>query len=224
MRIEYRGERPSIHPEAWVAPTAVLSGDVRVGAGSRVLFGAVLTAEGGPVEIGERCVVMEHAVIRGSRRHPVRIGDHVLIGPRASLSGCTVADRVFLATGATVFNGAMIERGSEVRVNGVVHLKTRVPAGSTVPIGWVAVGDPAEILPPFEHDRIWAVQQALDFPQEVFGLERGDDPAALIEAITDRYCRALGAHRDDRIVDEDPAPAPDGRRTMPETSPGGGGT
>jgi carbonic anhydrase/acetyltransferase-like protein (isoleucine patch superfamily) len=201
MQIEHEGERPTVHASAWVAPTAVLSGNAVVGADSRVLHGAVLTSEGGPVEIGSHCVVMENAVIRGTRRHPVRVGDHVLIGPRAYLSGCTVEDRVFLATGATVFNGAVVERGAEVRVNGVVHLKTRVPAGATVPIGWVAVGDPAEILPPSEHDRIWAIQEPLDFPGEVFGLERGTDQAELIAALTERYARALGRHLADGILD-----------------------
>jgi carbonic anhydrase/acetyltransferase-like protein (isoleucine patch superfamily) len=143
---------------------------------------------------------MEHAVIRGSKRHRVTVGDHVLIGPRAYLTGCTVEDRAFLATGATVFNGATIGRGAEVRINGVVHLKSRIPAEATVPIGWVAVGDPAEIFPPSDHDRIWAAQRPLDFPREVFGLDRGQDQAALIEAITDRYSRSLGRHREDRTL------------------------
>src|SRR5919108_4919033 len=132
MQIEHRGERPTVHPSAWVAPTAVLSGEVRIGEGTRVLHGAVLTSEGGPVDVGSHCVVMENAVIRGSLRHPVKVGDHVLVGPRAYLTGCTIEDRVFVATGATVFNGATVERGAEVRINGVVHLRTRVPAGATV--------------------------------------------------------------------------------------------
>ncbi|MFN2589683.1 MAG: gamma carbonic anhydrase family protein [Actinomycetota bacterium] len=202
MLIEHRGERPTVHPSSWVAPTAVVSGLVDIGQGSRVLHGAVLTAEGGPITIGERCVVMETAVVRASRRHPVRIGDHVLIGPRAYLSGCAIEDRVFLATGSTVFNGAAVERGAEVRINAVVHLKSRVPAGATVPIGWVAVGDPAEILPPERHDRIWAIQKPLNFPKEVFGLDRGDDQGALIAAITTRYSEALGRHSEDRFVGE----------------------
>lgn len=201
MLIEHRGLRPRVDPSAWVAPTAVLCGDVRVGEGSRVLFGAALVAEGGPVEIGARCTVMENAVIRGSARHPATLGDHVLVGPRAYLSGCTIEDRVFLATGTTVFNGARIGRGAEVRINAVVHLKTAVPPGTTVPIGWVAVGDPAEILPPSEHNRIWALQEPLNFPREVFGLDRALGDAALTEAITDRYARALGRHRDDRILE-----------------------
>jgi len=72
----------------------------------------------------------------------VRLADHVLVGPHAHLSGCTVEDCVFVATGACVFNGARLGARSEVRINGVVHVNTAVPAGATVPIDWVAVGDP----------------------------------------------------------------------------------
>ena len=194
--IEHSGARPSIDLEVYVAPTAVVSGDVTIGAGSRILHGAVLTAEGGPVTLGRNCVVMENAVLRGTRRHPLHIGDHVLVGPRASLSGCTIDDECFLATGATVFNGARIGHGAEVRVNGVVHVNSVVPEGEVVPIGWVAVGDPAEILPPDAHDRIWPIQRALDFPGTVWGLPRHTPLAAVLE----RYTRALGGHRDDRIL------------------------
>ena len=61
---------PSVHPEAYVAPTAVLSGQVRVGPGSCVLHGAVLSADGGPVDVGSSRVIMEHAVLRETARHP----------------------------------------------------------------------------------------------------------------------------------------------------------
>ena|ERR1051325_1353684 len=198
MLIEHRGSTPRVDDTAYVAPTAVLCGDVSVGPHSRILFGAILTAEGGPVNIGSHCIVMENAVIRGSKRHPVTVGDHVLVGPRSYLTGCTVEDQAFLATGATVFNGARIGRESEVRINGVVHLKTVLKPRTTVPIGWVAVGDPAEILPPDEHDRIWAIQGPLDFPREVFGLDRNQP--GLRRKLAERYASALGAHLDDRIM------------------------
>jgi carbonic anhydrase/acetyltransferase-like protein (isoleucine patch superfamily) len=201
MLIEHLGVSPSVDPSAYVAPTAVLCGDVRVGPDTRILFGTVLTAEGGPVEIGSRCVVMENAVIRGSARHPVGIGDRVLVGPRAYLTGCTVANDAFLATGATIFNGARIGARAEVRINGVVHVKTVVPDGATVPIGWVAVGDPAEILPPAEHDRIWAIQRDLNFPREVWGLDPAPPGQTNMPEITRRYTRALGRHREDRILE-----------------------
>jgi carbonic anhydrase/acetyltransferase-like protein (isoleucine patch superfamily) len=133
-----------------------------------VLFGAVLTAEGGPVELGGQCIVMENAVLRGTPRDPLRLGDNVLIGPRAYLCGCAVADNVFLATGTTVFNGARIGTRCEVRVNAVVHLRTHLLPDTTVPIGWIAVGDPAQLFPPDEHERLWQVQRDLDFPRLCF--------------------------------------------------------
>jgi carbonic anhydrase/acetyltransferase-like protein (isoleucine patch superfamily) len=83
MLVEHAGRRPWMRPDAYVAPTAVLSGDVRIGADSQVLFSAVATDDGGRLQIGERCVVMEHAVVRGTSRHPAVIGDHVLVGPHA---------------------------------------------------------------------------------------------------------------------------------------------
>ena len=201
MLIEHGGKRPRIDPSAYVAPNATICGDVTIGENSRVLFGAVVVAEGGPVVIGAHCIIMENAVIRGTPRHPTRIGDHVLVGPRAYLTGCTVEDSAFLATGVAIFNGARIGTRAEVRINGVVHLLTALPADATVPIGWVAVGDPAEILPPNEHERIWAIQEPLNFPRTVFGLERAPAGETIMPEMTHRYARALARHQDDRILD-----------------------
>jgi len=205
MLLEHQGRRPRIHPTAYVAPTATVCGDVTVGAESRVLFGAVLVAEGGPVTIGRHSIVMEQAVVRGTARHPARLGDHVLVGPHAHLSGCTVEECVFVATGASVFNGARLGARAEVRINGVVHVNTALAADATVPIGWVAVGDPAQIFPPDEHERIWAVQKPLDFPGTVFGLERPPEGQSLMPELTRRYTRALAAHRGDHVLGQQPS-------------------
>lgn len=199
MRYEHLGARPRIHPSAVIAPTAVISGDVTVGAGSQVLHGAVITAEGGPVTLGENVIVMENALVRASAVHPVHIGSHVLVGPMASVAGATIADEVFLATGTRIFNGARIGRRSEVRINAVVHLRTVLPEGSVVPIGWVAVGDPARMLSPDRHDEIWELQQELDFPGFVFGLDR-DTPDLMVQ-LTERYAAALSRHALDRPAD-----------------------
>ncbi|MDY7080723.1 MAG: gamma carbonic anhydrase family protein [Chloroflexota bacterium] len=201
MLLEHRDKTPHIHESAYIAPTATICGDVTIGENSRVLFGAVLVAEGGPVVIGSHCIIMENAVIRGTRWHPTCLGNHVLVGPRAYLTGCTVEDDVFLATGATIFNGARIGTRAEVRINGVVHLKTILPADALVPIGWVAVGDPAEILPPEDHESIWAIQEPLNFPRTVFGLERAPAGETIMPELTQRYARALGRHREDQILD-----------------------
>ena len=69
-----------------------------------------------------------------------------------------------------------------------------------MPIGWVAVGDPARILPPEVHDEIWAVQEPLNFPKEVFGVERAGPGETRMLEIKARYCRMLRPHRDDRVL------------------------
>lgn len=202
MRVEHGGAAPRVDPDAWVAPDATLVGDIMVGPGSRVLWGAVLVADGGPIRIGAESIVMERALIRASKRHPVEIGNNTLIGPHAYITGATICDRVFIATGASVFNGAEVASGAEVRINGVVHLKTRLAAGAVVPIGWIAVGDPARILPPDRHEEIWAVQKPLNFPKTVFGVDRNEDPGRMMVEVTRRYARFLGSHEDDRIIEE----------------------
>ena len=203
MLLEHRGASPEVHPSAYVAPTAVVCGDVHVGPHCRVLFGAILTADGGRVELGEQCIIMENAVLRGTPRDPLRLGDHVLAGPRAYLTGCTAGDNVFLATGTTVFNGARIGTRSEIRVNAVVHLRTRVPPDTTVPIGWIAVGDPARLFPPGQHERLWEVQRELDFPGYVFGLPRAAEGQTTMPELTRRYSRALGHHQHDQAINSE---------------------
>jgi carbonic anhydrase/acetyltransferase-like protein (isoleucine patch superfamily) len=202
MQLEHLGSRPRIHENARVAPNAVICGDVTIGANCSIGFGAVLTAESGPITIGEDCVVMDTAVLRGVRDNPLKIGNRVLVGPRAYLTGCEVEDNVFLATGTTIFNGAVIGTGSEVRINGVVHLRTLLPPNTTVPIGWIAVGNPVEILPPDQHERIWSVQKPLDFPRYVFGLPRAPEGESIMPAVMPRYAALLRRHESDRILQE----------------------
>jgi carbonic anhydrase/acetyltransferase-like protein (isoleucine patch superfamily) len=201
MRLRHDGAGPTVDPTAYVAPSAVLSGAVTVGPQSRVLHGAVLTAEGGSVGIGSRCVVMEQAVIRGTRSNPTRVGDHVLVGPHAYLTGCDIEDEVFIATGAMIFNGARMEQASSVALGGAVHIRCRVPAQTRIPIGWVAVGDPARLHPPGEAESIRAgLTEAGGFFPYVFGVEDPGDRGATMRQALSRYTKALGRHRGDEVI------------------------
>ena len=101
--------------------------------------------------------------------------------------------------GTRVFNGARIGERSEVRIGAIVHLRTVLPPESVVPIGWVAVGDPAQMLSPDRHEEIWALQKDLDFPGYVFGLDR-ETPDLMIQ-LTERYGAALARHAADRRLD-----------------------
>jgi carbonic anhydrase/acetyltransferase-like protein (isoleucine patch superfamily) len=177
-----------IHPEAWVSPTAVVRGDVTIGPGSRILDLAVLQGELGPITIGADVVVMEHALLRGRADHPVVIGDAVLVGPHTHLNGTTVEDEVFVATGVSMFPGSRAGTGSELRVRSTLHVNSRLEPGTTVPIGWVAAGDPAQLFSPDQHDELWAVQEPLDFPGTVYGVERGTS----MREIMRRQSKAFG--------------------------------
>lgn len=177
------------------------------GGGTRVLYGARLIGEeGGAIRIGQNCVVMENAVVRASSRHACIVGDHCLIGPNAHIVGAALEDEVFVATGAAIFAGARIERNAEVRVHATVHLRARVEAGMTVPTGWIAVGDPAIILPPDRLDDIWvAAHGSLHAPGWVYGPDwaHGSDHGAsdLMSRMARRLAASLGAHADDRTME-----------------------
>jgi carbonic anhydrase/acetyltransferase-like protein (isoleucine patch superfamily) len=199
MLIEHRGKRPTVHESAYIAPTAVVSGEVTVGAGARIMHGAVVTAEDGPVSLGDNVVVMENAVIRGRAGYPALVGNSVMIGPHAHVNGATIGAAAFIATGAALFPGSVIGKRSEVRVNAVVQIRSRLHDGAVVPIGWVAVGDPAQILSPDRHDEIWVIQRGLNFLSTVYGVSRDESMREVMSQQSDYY----GAHLNDRVIDSE---------------------
>ena len=163
----------------------------------RALWNAVLTAEGGWIELGARSLVMEHALLRGRAAHPVIVGDDVLIGPHAHVNGARLGAGSFVATGAAIYPGAVLAPGVEVRINAVVQVNSYLAGETVVPIGWVAVGNPAELLPPERHSEIWAIQRELDFPGTVYGVPRGTSARELMTGQSEWF----GAHREDTLLD-----------------------
>lgn len=111
--------------------------------------------------------------------------------------GCTIEDGVFVATGVSIFHGAHVAKGCELRINAVVHLKTTLEPDTLVPIGWVAVGNPAQLFSPDQHQQIWNIQQPLNFPLTVYGIDR---PEATMEKITRKLSEKLASHLDDKIL------------------------
>jgi gamma-carbonic anhydrase len=175
-----------IDSTAWIAPSAVVTGDVTIGANSRILHHAVLNGDLGPVTVGSDVVVMEHALLRGRADHAVQVGDAVLVGPHAHLNGTTVDDEVFIATGVSMFPGSHAGAGCELRINSVLHVNSILEPHTVVPIGWIAAGRPAELFSPDRHDDLWAVQQPLNFPGTVYGVA----PGTPMREIMRRQCAA----------------------------------
>lgn len=104
--------------------------------------------------------------------------------------GCHLEEEVFVATNASVLHGSHVGARSEIRIGAVVHIKSHVKPDGIVPIGWVAVGDPASILPTEEHECIWRIQKPLNFPLSVYGLNRDE---ATTKKVTQKLCANLAS-------------------------------
>jgi carbonic anhydrase/acetyltransferase-like protein (isoleucine patch superfamily) len=158
---EYRGARPQLGRDVYVAPGAHVIGDVTLGDESSVWFGAVIRGDLMPIRIGARTNIQDGVVIHvtGSLAKTT-IGDEVTVGHKAILHGCTVGSRVLIGMGSIVLDGAVI--GDDVFL-GAGSLVTQ---GMNIPAGSLAMGSPAKIVRPVsDGHRAWirhAAQSYLD--------------------------------------------------------------
>jgi carbonic anhydrase/acetyltransferase-like protein (isoleucine patch superfamily) len=210
MLVRHRGRQPTVDASAFVAPTAVLVGDVRIGPDCRLMYGAVVDSEGSRVEIGATTIVNENAVIRatsvGGMDHPVVVGDHVLVGPHATLLGCSLGACAYVATGATVLHGAVVGAGANVAVGALVHANSVVPDELFVPPNTIAVGDPLEIFAAGD-DRLAAAIKAAAFAESAFGVRAAwEDRIERYRQATEVRAREFASHFDDVTVSDDPSP------------------
>ena len=136
------GSAPEVADDAWVAPTAVLVGRVRLGSGSSAWYGAVLRGDGEQITVGAGSNVQDGCVVHADPGFPATIGDGVVVGHNAVVHGCTVEDGSLIGMGSTVLNGAVIGAGSLVAAGAVVLEGTQVPPGSLV------AGVPAKVRRP----------------------------------------------------------------------------
>ena len=139
LLIEYKGKRPQVAEDAFLAPTAVLIGDVVVEAEASIWFGAVLRGDFGPIVVGAGANVQDNAVIHVGVDWPTTIGANVTVGHCAVLEGCTIGDGAIIGMNATVLPRAVI--GSEA----VVAAGSVVAEGMQVPARTLAAGAPARI-------------------------------------------------------------------------------
>ncbi|EST19732.1 gamma carbonic anhydrase family protein [Streptomyces niveus] len=133
------GKEPVIDPTAFVAPTAVVLGEVTMAAGVSVWYHTVLRADGGPIVIGADTNIQDNCTVHVDLGSPVTVGARVSVGHNAVLHGCTVEDDVLVGMGAAVLNGAHIGSGS------LVAAQALVPQGMRVPPGSLVAGVPAKV-------------------------------------------------------------------------------
>jgi carbonic anhydrase/acetyltransferase-like protein (isoleucine patch superfamily) len=121
------GVAPTIDPTAWVAPTAVLIGDVRLGPGANIWFNCVLRADTNPIIVGARSNIQDGTIIHVDHgENFTEIGEDVTVGHAAIIHACKLRRRAFVGMGATVLDGAVIEEGGLLGARGLLAPGKRI--------------------------------------------------------------------------------------------------
>ena len=139
---EFEGKRPSVHPEAFVAPTATLIGDVTVEKGASVWYGAVLRADICAIVVREGANVQDNSVLHAAPDQVVEIGPGATVAHTCIVHGAVLEENALLGNGSTMLDGARLGAGSMVAAGSLVS------PGTTIPPGVLAAGAPAQVKKP----------------------------------------------------------------------------
>ena len=136
----FEGREPSVSPEAWIAPTATLVGDVQVEAEASVWYGAVLRADFGPILVRRGANIQDGSVLHGGDDPVTEIGEGATIGHLCVVHGAIIGSEALVGNGATVLDGAIVGRRA------LVAAGATVPPGMIIPDGMLAAGIPARVV------------------------------------------------------------------------------
>jgi carbonic anhydrase/acetyltransferase-like protein (isoleucine patch superfamily) len=139
MFIEFHGKRPKVAASAFVAPTAVLIGDVEVGEESSVWFGAVIRGDNGPIRIGSRTSIQDNAVVHVSLGHETIVGDDCTVGHSVTMEDCRIEHGALIGSNAVILNGATVGSRSLIAAGSVVSANAEIPPES------LCAGSPAVV-------------------------------------------------------------------------------
>jgi carbonic anhydrase/acetyltransferase-like protein (isoleucine patch superfamily) len=158
--VEFEGKKPRISSDAWIAPTAVLIGDVTVDAEASIWFGAVLRGDFGRIHVGTGTCIQDNVVVHSADQLPTVIGDQVTVGHLSILEGCTIEDGALIGMGSIVMQRALVGRRSLVGAGSVVT------EGMHIPTGVVAAGAPASVRKVLEgRSTEWIETAARDYQE-----------------------------------------------------------
>lgn len=140
LKIPFGGVEPEVAADAWVAPTAVLIGRVRVASEANLWFGVVARGDIEAIEIGTGSNVQDNVVMHTDAVNPLLIGADVAIGHGAVVHGCTLEDDVLIGMNAVILSGA------KVGAHSIVGAGSLVPEGAVIPERSVVVGSPGRVI------------------------------------------------------------------------------
>jgi carbonic anhydrase/acetyltransferase-like protein (isoleucine patch superfamily) len=155
--LPHHGHWPEIHETAFVAPSADVIGEVKIGAHSSVWFQTVIRGDVNWIKIGSRTNIQDHSMLHVTRRKsPLTIGDEVTVGHRVTLHGCTVGNRVLLGMGAILLDDCVIGDDCIIGAGALVTKGTQIPAGS------LAIGSPAKVVRPLKPEEVAFLKQSAE--------------------------------------------------------------
>lgn len=147
-------KKPQVAPDAWIADSAQVIGNVTLGAQASVWFGAIVRADNEPMTLGAGSNVQEGAVLHSDPGYPLNIGENVTVGHQVMLHGCSVGDGSLIGIGAVVLNGAKIGK------NCLVGAGALVTEGKVFPDGSLIVGSPAVVKRELSPEQIAGLAQS----------------------------------------------------------------
>ncbi|HEX3210090.1 MAG TPA: gamma carbonic anhydrase family protein [Geminicoccaceae bacterium] len=155
MRYALGGARLTTHDDAfWIAPTAVVIGDVRLAHNASVWWQAVLRGDNEPISLRENVNVQDGCVLHADPGFPLTIGKDVTVGHLAMLHGCTIGDNCLIGIGAVILNGAVIGR------NCLIGAKALIPEGKKIPENSLVMGAPGKVVRQLEARHIARIHEA----------------------------------------------------------------
>ena len=146
MLIELSGKRPIIGKDVYIAPTAVIIGDVTIDDGANIWFGVVIRGDTGKIFIGSHASIQDNTVIHVNADADTIVEAGVTIGHGAVIEGCYIEEGALVGMNATVLSGARIGRGAFVAAGSVIKEKQKIPAHH------LAAGVPAKMIKPISED------------------------------------------------------------------------
>lgn len=140
LNLEFLAREPTIHPSAFIAPSADLIGDVTVGEQSSIWYGCVLRGDINRIVIGARSNLQDGTVVHLADADGVTVGNDVTVGHRALVHACTIEDGALVGMGAIIMDGVTVGSRSIVAAGSLVTARTVIPPGSLV------LGSPARVV------------------------------------------------------------------------------
>jgi len=151
---EVQGKQPQIDASAWVADSAEVMGDVRIGPQASIWFGSVVRGDTDSISIGEGSNIQDLSVLHTDKGVQLSVGRHVTVGHRVVLHGCTVGDETTIGMGSVVLNNAKIGKHCLVGANSLVTEGKEFPDGSMI------MGAPARVVRPLTPEEIERLRQS----------------------------------------------------------------